>query len=298
MSPIHPNFFVIGAPKAGTTSLCHYLPQHPDVFVTDPKETHYYCDESHYKKGFDWYLRYYRDSESCAARGEGTPTYAAPRVHTNLLDRILGDTPDAKFIFMARHPIQRMESYYSQEVHNGTQVPSLGESVRERPYYLDCSRYHEFYTGLVERVSPERVLVLFFEDFAADTRDAVRKAFAFLGVDEGFVCPDLDARNGRSKHLEDTPAMSLIRRLPGFEAVARNRERLLPQSIRTALKESLRRKPETKPVWDHESLNWAIQQLADDATAFLAQMGKPADYWGDLSRPVGKVTEAAVEGSR
>ena len=51
---MQPNFFIIGAPKCGTTALSRYLSQHPNIFMSDPKEPHYFCDDFKYGN-YEWY---------------------------------------------------------------------------------------------------------------------------------------------------------------------------------------------------------------------------------------------------
>ena len=72
---IRPNYFVIGAPKAGTTSLCSHLGAHPDVFMSDPKEPQFFSHNLH--RGYEWYASLFESASGHAAVGEGSTTYSS-----------------------------------------------------------------------------------------------------------------------------------------------------------------------------------------------------------------------------
>ena len=107
------DFFLLGAPKAGTTSLFYYLTEHPQIYPSKFKETRFFLDEKLYNKGFQFYLeKYFPKSENYKIRGEGTPAYlgnceiVAPRIKKTLE----GNEP--KFIIILRDPVERAWSNY------------------------------------------------------------------------------------------------------------------------------------------------------------------------------------------
>ena len=70
-----PNFLIIGTMKGGTTSLYHYLGQHPEVFMTATKELHYFVAEKNLTRGASWYESNFRDAGAARAVGEASPDY-------------------------------------------------------------------------------------------------------------------------------------------------------------------------------------------------------------------------------
>jgi len=285
MDHLKPNFLVIGAPKAGTTSLCYYLSQHPDIFVSDPKELHYFCDDKLYQRGANWYESQFEGGQDYPWRGEGTPFYAMHRTFPEVLPRLARDLPELKLIYMVRNPLERMESYFSQEINNGWRIPPFCEAVRTRSHYVDASLYDEQYERYKAVYGADSIHVIFFEDFRKNVQSAISGAMMFLGVDPWKWQGDLSRRNSRETHMEDTACMRVIRQMPGFRMIERHRDKILPKSVRQSLKHTLRQKPTRRPVWDAATMHWAIDQVREDSQRFLQRMGRSDDFWGDLSRP-------------
>lgn len=76
-----PNYLVIGASKCATSSLCANLGQHPDVFMTHPKEPSFFSHDPIYARGWDWYLSLFEDAGDVSARGEGSTSYTKAFAH-------------------------------------------------------------------------------------------------------------------------------------------------------------------------------------------------------------------------
>ena len=102
-----PNFLVIGAQRAGTTWLYECLREHPEIFLPETKELHYF--DLNHEKGDEWYFRHF-EGASEKAIGEITPNYyqypgAIEKAHVLL--------PEAKFIFILREPKARAISQFA-----------------------------------------------------------------------------------------------------------------------------------------------------------------------------------------
>ena len=115
-----PNFLIIGAAKAGTTTLYDTLRQHPQVFLPVVKEPAFFCDDEYYAHGVEWYRReFYGGAASCPARGEATSTYlywgdkVVPRLH----EMYAGDLP--RIIAIFRDPVSLVRSFYWHSVREG-----------------------------------------------------------------------------------------------------------------------------------------------------------------------------------
>lgn len=158
---MEPNFFIVGAPKAGTTSLCHYLDQHPQIYMSPIKEPSYFASElrpenfhprfqpmmfrerenvRQYLAGpmtekrfggpvVDWqdYLRLFQKAREGQAIGEGSASYLwSPTAAANIAARI----PGAKIVMILRDPAERAYSQYLQVVSDGLVRHSFGEQLR------------------------------------------------------------------------------------------------------------------------------------------------------------------------
>ena len=110
-----PNFFIIGAPKCGTTALSEYLKDHPQIYFSDPKEPHYFTfDFEQYRltKTLEEYLELFAAATpQHQAVGEGSVFYLYSSV---ALEKIREFDPQAKIIVMLRNPIDMIYSFHSQ----------------------------------------------------------------------------------------------------------------------------------------------------------------------------------------
>lgn len=188
-----PNLFVVGAAKAGTTSLWRYLDQHPDIFMSPVKEPHFF---SSFTPGLfpavkdeDEYLRLFRDAGDAPLRGEASASYLWDRKSPGAIH---GRSPDARIVISLRDPVERAYAFYWTGVkYGGNQEPFL-DAVRGE-LALPESQWHDtlyvgysLYADAVERylhAFDENVHVLFFEELNADTRREMRRLFKLLDVD-------------------------------------------------------------------------------------------------------------------
>ncbi|WP_256759521.1 sulfotransferase domain-containing protein [Cohnella sp. WQ 127256] len=198
-----PDFVIIGAQKAGTTSLYHYLNQHPVIAGAVVKEVHYF--DLNYDKPREWYLQFFPSLLEKKRRltGEASPYYL---FHPLAARRLRETLPDAKIIVILRNPIDRAYSHYHHSVRNlgetltfeqaiaceEVRLMGMLEKFREDPYYFNESHQHHSYLSrgiyvdqLEEwhRYCPsEKILILSFEDFFGGLPDSMRKVTDFLGV--------------------------------------------------------------------------------------------------------------------
>ena len=123
-----PSFFVLGAQKAGTTALHHYLAQHPDIFLPAVKETHFFNDgHEEFSLGDNFYLeKYFVQAQKGQIAGELDPDYLyfpdCPR-------RIAAHFPNARLIFIFRDPVARAYSHYWMNVRRGWETLSFAEAM-------------------------------------------------------------------------------------------------------------------------------------------------------------------------
>jgi hypothetical protein len=212
-----PNFFIVGAAKCGTTSMFNYLKQHPQVFMpARRKESRFFSGLSPEQfpgpgrryvafavTSWAAYQRLFEGSAACPARGEACTSYlycydkAIPRIIDRLGRRV-------KIIVMLRHPVERAYSNYLQHVRDGVEPLAFEEALEaERARgdegwwlgfrYQDQGRYYEQVRAYAEAFGSDRMHVVLFDDFEADTARSVQRVFQFLDVDDTFV-PDLSRR--------------------------------------------------------------------------------------------------------
>lgn len=195
-----PNFFIVGAPKAGTTSLYVYLAQHPQVFMPAVKEPQYFAQIEPIPE-FDHlvdalrdraaYLRLYRGAARYPAIGDASPSYLW---HPEAPSRIKQAVPQAKIIITLRDPIERAQSHYFEDYREGAEHLPLYEALRRdlaRPckglgishMYVELGMYSAQVKRYFDVFGRDHVHVLLFDDLERCAGKALRRICRFLGLD-------------------------------------------------------------------------------------------------------------------
>jgi hypothetical protein len=277
-----PNFLIIGAAKSGTSSLHGLLSQHPQVFMSKKKELNFFGSNANFQKGWDWYQSFFEGSGSASAIGEATPAYTSRTENPEAVKRIADALPGIKLIYIVRHPIRRIESFWRFRFRKAPDL-SINQMVREeslKPWHIDRSRYWFQISAYREYFRDDQILVLFFEDFKADPERTLRQCFEFLGVDPTIQISNPHKIYNKTKSsIEEVKSIfHKFRSLPFYNFI-RN---IFPETWRETMMKKTRLKKEIKvpmPEWDPDTLRWVIDQLAEDIKKFLEFYGKPTDYW-------------------
>lgn len=273
-----PNYLVIGAQKSATSSVCDLLAMHPDAYMCEPKEPYFFSNTEVWSKGFDWYESLFADAGGCSAIGEGSTTYSMQALFPEAPGRIARHLPSARLIYIVRNPFQRIESLWMHyKTKGGREDRPLSVAVREAPEYIDTSKYCKQIDVYREHFPDEQILVLFFEDFKADSGAVMRRVYEFLGIDPAFEPGDTDKpRHVSAEGRVDTPLLSPLRSIPGFRKLRDG----MPMGLRNSLRGVLKKPIEGRPEWDEASRQYVLEHLAQDNQQFLRRYGKKADYWG------------------
>ena len=123
-SPV-PGFFIVGAPKTGTSAMWRYLMDHPDVFMSAKKEPHYYATDivdpivRDPSLGIDWYLSLFRDAGDAKVVGEASIFYLFSKA---AIPALRDAYPDAKILVMVRNPVDLIHSFHSQLLYSGQET--------------------------------------------------------------------------------------------------------------------------------------------------------------------------------
>ncbi|MCA9838615.1 MAG: sulfotransferase [Trueperaceae bacterium] len=195
-----PDFLIIGAQKAGTSSLFSYLDQHPAVKMSRAKEVHYF--DLNYAKGETWYRSFFALDQQ-KLKGEASPYYL---FHPHVAKRIKQLLPEAKLLVLLRNPTERALSQYFHAVRRDgetldiqtaleTEEERIGpdwqkllsdetyqsemvqlRSYKKRGLYLEqLERYWEHF-------AKEQILVLSSEAFFSEPNEILKTVYTFLGL--------------------------------------------------------------------------------------------------------------------
>jgi len=198
---VKPNFFIVGAPRCGTTALYSYLRQHPDVFLPDYKEPHFFNTDMNSGGAIRddaEYLALFASARDQARIGEASVYYLSSQAASG---RIKAFCPTAKIIVMLRNPVDAVDALHAhqvaawlEDVWDLEQALAL-EEERKRgshiPAWMD-DPHKLFYRQTVnfaaqlriysEVFGRENLHVIIYDDFKRDTAGAFRQTCTFLGV--------------------------------------------------------------------------------------------------------------------
>lgn len=188
-----PTFLIIGAMKAGTTSLYHYLREHPSVFMPEYKAPEYFAGGSHWQRGIGWYRGLFSAAPpSAVALGEASNVYTKYPRYAGVPERIALTIPDVKLIYSIRDPVDRIRSHWQTRAAEGVEKLPIEHAVLANPIYLDYSRYAMQLEQYLKVFRREQILIVRAEDLRDDRHTTVRQVYEFLGVDPGYVPPNID----------------------------------------------------------------------------------------------------------
>lgn len=289
-----PNFFILGAAKAGTTTLYEVLNTHPEIYLSRVKEPQFFCHEDLYRKGMEFYSdRFFRGCENYRVRGEATPHYlyyekAAQRISTNL------PTNDLKFLVVFRDPVKRAYSLYWNMVSEGIETLSfedalIAEKDRSRSesaeyscsidyQYVDSGLYARQVRCYLKYFQPAQFHFVFFEDLKNSPETTFAGIFRFLGVGE-----NADIRSGAAHNSAGTPRSKALHRfLRRPSALRRAVGRMLPGRVKYALVTkalSLNRQPHRYPPIRPETEAGLRRKFRDDILDLEMLTGRRLTHW-------------------
>ncbi len=299
-----PDFFILGAPKCGTTALSEYLRQHERVFVSTPKEPHYFCEDFDYyyapgHRSLDHYLRLYDAAgDDHLAVGEASVWYLYSQTAAREIMRF---DPRARVIVMVRNPVDLVPSLHSQMSYmlderepdveaawrlqaaraRGASLPSTVR-VPEFLQYGEAAKLGAQLRRVYAHVPCEQVKVLVFDDLRADTGAVYREALEFLGVpDDGRT--EFPRVNENKVHqraavarFTQRPPSALVAVAKGVKRVARVERLGVLDRVRRSNRQVARR-AEISPAFAEELKD----HFRDDVRDLGELIGRDLSAWTD-----------------
>jgi hypothetical protein len=308
-APRLPNFFIAGAPKAGTTSLHFYLAQHPQVFMSPIKEPMFfgaadllsppYRDAvlarvargrvalQAYLDGLrrpptwsfvlDWddYLRLFRDARGETAVGESSTGYLwLPSAAREIRSKV----PQARLAFVLRDPAERALTMYSRDRWHDPRLtfPRWFQANRDQPRLragLGAARYGTHLQRFFEIFPREQLRVYLYEDYRADPRSVLRDLFAFLDVEPAYPV-DVSRRHNETPAARFPRLHALRRRIFG----AASPGRWLPPPARRALRRLYQRHGQSRTM-DPADRQMVIAYYRDEIVRTAHLIGHDLSAW-------------------
>lgn len=271
-----PNFFIVGAPKAGTTALYEYLSVHPAVFMPgNMKEPDYFSHEeilqqqlyyktSHITEELQ-YKALFAGVKNQKAIGEASVSYL---FYPKTAQNIYKFNPEAKIIIILREPVERAYSHYLMDLRLGLLNVELEEIVFRKlkhkfadMYYQQIvllGKYAEQILRYLEVFKPTQIKILFYDHLKANPEDVMKSIFKFLGVDADFY---VDTSQKHNAYV--APKNRLIAKMYQMHQIRSSISQLVPDSVKNSLRSSLFRESK-KPKMSDEVRDFLTSYYKSD----------------------------------
>lgn len=275
-----PNFLIIGAMKAGSTSLYNYLREHPHVFMTSYKEPEFFVAEKNWKRGVRWYEGLFVGAGDALAVGEASTSYTKFTEYRGVPERIASVLPDARLIYILRHPVDRIRSMYEHMVITGRERRPIDEAVTD-DIYVGPSLYAENISRYLEFFPREQLHVGLTDDLVADLHGSLEAVAQFLGLPATpSYSPAQRTDLKTSERRPDRRLKTLLRDTPvAYRALER-----LPGPVRAGVRTLASRPPlDSRPRLSADAERRLGERLGPDLEQLQSLLGPSFHAWGLLS---------------
>jgi len=176
-----PDFVIVGAMKAGTTTLFRWLGDQPEVRLPEVKEPNFFSDERTWERGLEQYAKLFAGTGEGVLTGEASVAYTDPGVAELAATRMHESIPGARLVYLVRHPLERARSHYRHEVQRGREARPFGAAISDTPNpYVGRSLYARALEPYLARYPAAQVLVVRFEDLVSAESQAWHAVIAHL----------------------------------------------------------------------------------------------------------------------
>ncbi len=298
-----PDFFIVGAPKCGTTALCTYLRQHPDIFIPDLKDINFFCPDLniHVLTATEPdYLSLFSSAVGKKRVGEASVWYLySPQAAA----AIKAFNPDSRIIIMLRQPVDMLYALHSQRIFNGTETITAFETAlnqrsprRSRyagllfsdppsePFNLNVGRYTQPVARYLDVFGTDRVKVIWYDDLSLDSACVYRDVLDYLNVTKELV-PSLDIVNP-NKHVHNMLLQRIVRQpSPVVRRIARM---LVPGGLRPRVAATilgLNSHPAPRAPLPADLRRRLTAELAADIVDLGRLLGRDLTHWLSAEEP-------------
>lgn len=250
-----PNYFIVGAPRCGTTSLLTYLLDHPEIYAPGTWEFNYLSEDLTWVSeppvsSDEEYLSHFQNTDEYKRVGEKSAFYLYSEVAPR---RIFELNPSAKIICLLRDPVEAMWSLYKYHVASlredilsfekalqvedkrkqGQLVPEHANFIEDL-LYRDIYHYPEQLRRYMTIFDRQNIHTIVFDEFVSDTDRVFRELLRFLEVSP-MSLPSYEAHNV-GQQLNSLRARRLLEKYPAVRGTLR---RLLPEPVKKGIQELL-----------------------------------------------------------
>ena len=293
-----PNFFIVGAAKAGTTALRNYLEQHPEIYFSPIKETHFFSkdiDSFNFRDEFkakvntskgahqkfitnqEEYLTLFTGVKEESVIGEATASYLYSQ---KAAGNIYQFNPNSKVVIILRDPIKRAFSHYLMDKRMSFTDQSFLEAVKEdisktkkgwgiSNLYIELGLYYQQVKRFLEIFPSNQLLILYHEDLQKSPPATLAQITAFLGIKSDYFF-DTNQKHNVAALPRNAKTITLIRKL--------NITALIPKVITNRFKWVFYNK-KNLPQLTNDDIKTLGNYFADDIEKLESLLKKDLTHW-------------------
>lgn len=303
---VKPNFLIIGAQKAGSTTLTKYLMQHPDIFISNPKEPVFFANDTLYNKGLEFYQKFFVERKNESRIGDASTAYSQYVDLKKVISRIHDFDPNMKIIYILRNPIERAHSAYWHNVRDMVeklsveQALEIEESRTNNTFRIDPFSYkrrglYYFIINSYLKFFPRKNFhVLLLEDLETFPETTCNNIFKFLKIKEFNVTPI------PKENFSVLPKNKIIYKLINHPNKA---TRFMFNLFGNRFKKKLRVKLDTLnrknleeftyPLMNVQTENYLIKYFEKDTLELEKFLGRKLSHW--RTKTIGKIANKIDE---
>ncbi len=263
-----PSFLFIGAMKCATTTMSAQLAAQPGIFmVSNPKEIYFFSYDHYYERGVEWYQSHFDVAEPSDLCGEAATTYTQLPTYPKASERLHSHLPDAKLIYIIRHPIDRLISQYMHEYSLRKILVDINRAIDQHPELVAYSKYAMQLKPYISKFGYSQILPVFFERVSMEPQSELERICQYIGY-EGTPQWDYEmrAKNVSKERVMKNPVLDFLRK---SSTMAPIRSYLIPKGVREQLRRLVSIKIERPEI--------SSQQIAYLKSVFdedLAELGQ------------------------
>jgi hypothetical protein len=296
---VMPNFLIIGAAKSGTTSLYHYLKEHPQVYMSPIKETRFFALGLDEKKSYtdvrdqklvansvhslEAYQDLFKNVSNEVAIGEDSPLYL---YHAHAAERIKKMLPDVRLIAILRNPADRAFSHFIHSVRiNAEPLKNFAEALEAEPlrngqniawsHYFARGLYYEQVKRYFDLFDKEQIKIYVYDDLRKDPVLLMQDIYRFLGINDTFL-PNTTLKHG----VGGTYKSALLPRLVEsqfYKTILGPMYRKIPLPIRENFLQRYLTNP--KPTMPPDIRRQLVERYRDDILKLQDLLSRDLSVW-------------------
>jgi len=298
----YPDFYIVGAPRCGTTFMYEYLRRHSRIFMPDRKEPGFMCtdldsgsylDSLSFMRSAEEYLDLFAEAPPGSLTGEGSTWYLYSR---DAAERIRRSNPRARTIIMLRDPADMLYSLHERRVYGGSEdlerfedalaaeedrrqgrrIPARARNLKAFQY-REVGRYWEQVNRYLHVFGPADVCIVFFDDFRRAPHQAYETVVRFLGLEPEPI--EVEVVNASARRTS-----ARLRRLMLTPAVVRLGRLVIPSRVRPRvgpLMDRMTTRATTRPPMSEATRSRLRADLRDDIVRLSDLLGEDlVARWG------------------